>query len=127
MKAALIVAMALAPSPAVTGPAMPTCEQMRRAEDAPASCRAPLVIEAMHPWSGLRSLEESEAWLAAQCAPAKRLRDDARRRFLERNREAIAGLARWFDAETAGDGDWSALFFGRHPTVCEKIQNAPNR
>lgn len=126
MKAALVAAILYAQSPAADQP-MLTCEQLRRAEDAPSSCRAGLLMATMHPWSGFRSLEESQAWIAEQCAPAQRLRENARRQFLERNREAIARLARWFDPETAGDGDWPGLFFGSHPTICEKIQDAQDR
>jgi hypothetical protein len=123
MKATLVAAILSAQSLPPAGGPPPACEQMRKAEDAPASCRASLVLGTMHPWSGLRSLEESETWLAQQCAPARRLREQARGEFLARHRAALERHARWFDPVTAGDGDWSALFFGRRPTICEKIQD----
>ena len=120
MKTALLV-IAGAQLLATAGEPVLTCEQLRRAEHAPASCRAGLLPATIHPWNGFRSLEEANRWIDEQCAPAVRLREDARRQFLERNREAIARLAPWFDPAIAGDGDWPGLYFGRRPTICERI------
>jgi hypothetical protein len=119
------------------------CEEYRK-DDLPVKrtqhesglCERELREALAHPWNDpmpeadlkklvMERCADTEANIERKIDMAKATRQGSRIAFYQVNRRAIRKMRPWFNHKSRDDGDWDSLFYGKHPTICEEIQNAP--